>query len=251
MGRISFTRGRGVSTASRSKSSSGSKRRCVVPSAPAMPQREQISPSLLLCSRSCASGGRRAYRHSRSSRSRRPPRTNWPACRSNPSAGAWHGPTAVGVTSSGGSPHRRTRAPARGPSATRPSTEAAVAAASTGASPDHTSGASPLPASPGEAVGQTAAPEEVAKLLLHKAREAFAVTQRRGLGTESSRNGLGRSRTGLPSSDRSERKRHRRLVFRRRCAIRRIDASRNRGYSSRGDGPCPRVMPPPPARQFS
>jgi hypothetical protein len=35
-----------------------------------------------------------------------------------------------------------------------------------------------------EAAGQAAAPQEVAKLLLDKAREAFAVTQRRGLGTE-------------------------------------------------------------------
>lgn len=35
-----------------------------------------------------------------------------------------------------------------------------------------------------EAASQTAALEEVAKLLFHKAREAFAVTQRRGLGTE-------------------------------------------------------------------
>ena len=133
----------------------------------------------------------------------------------------------------------------------------------------------------GEAAGQTAAPEEVAKLLFHKAREAFAVTQRRGLGTEGlemvsvypvqdggrgiaccvsgrwlrhaspsgARHATARNReSGLnvscasdrslrvttavaPSSDRSERKRHRRLVFRSRCAIRRIAASRNRGYS--------------------
>ena len=132
-----------------------------------------------------------------------------------------------------------------------------------------------------EAAGQAAAPQKVTKLLLDKAREAFAVTQRRSLGTErleivsddpvqdggrgiarliggrwlrhvsprGARHATARNReSGLnvscaaarslrvttavaPSSDRSERKRPRRLVFRPRCAIRRIDASRNRGYS--------------------
>jgi hypothetical protein len=46
-----------------------------------------------------------------------------------------------------------------------------------------------------------------------------------------------------PSADRSARKRHRRPMFQRHCAIRGIDAPRNRGYPSRDDGPCPRVMP--------
>lgn len=107
--------------------------RWVVPAAQQRRSVSQISPSLVMCSRSCASGGRSAWRRNCSSRSRWPARVISPACKIEPAG--------LRVTW----PQRRRRdfsrwvaAPAYAPPpearlATRPSTDAAATAGRTGA----------------------------------------------------------------------------------------------------------------------
>jgi len=87
-------RGRGIRTASRSISSRGSNRRCVVPSDHGWRSCSTTCPSAVSRSRSCATVGRNAYRQSRSRRSRWSAWTHTPASRSNPSWRAWQRPGA-------------------------------------------------------------------------------------------------------------------------------------------------------------
>jgi len=90
--RIRFTRGRGVMAARRSSSSAGSNSSCVVPSLHRRRSRSHTRPSPVSSIRSCAIGGRSAYRHNRARRSRSPAGATTFAWRSNPSIRAWRGP---------------------------------------------------------------------------------------------------------------------------------------------------------------
>jgi hypothetical protein len=130
----------GVNTASRSRNSSGSNLRCVVPSLQRCRSVSHTAPSLSLAAAPRPAGGRSAHRHNRSSRSRSP------CARHN---------GRVEVEAAGRRvarpqrrrfeaivrrlPWRRTWQPRAGPSAIRPCTHAAARPASTGASSDHAS----------------------------------------------------------------------------------------------------------------
>ena len=127
-----FVSGRGVSAASRSKNSSGSNTSSRVPSCQARFSSSATRPSARTRRRSCAKGGRSTYRHSRSSPARSFAPTHTLACRSKPSRCACRGPRDITPSASASSPRRRTRRPARPPSATRPCTDALTIPASSG-----------------------------------------------------------------------------------------------------------------------
>jgi hypothetical protein len=93
-----------------------------------MPPEVRITPRSAYC-RLC---GPPHNLHRRSSPARSFPDTQTLACRSKPPRCACRGPRDVTVSMSRASPSRRTRAPARWPSATRPCTDAPTIPASTG-----------------------------------------------------------------------------------------------------------------------
>jgi isoamylase len=111
------------------------------------------SPSLY-AHKPCAKGGRKTYLHRRSTPARSFADTHTLACRSNPSRCACRGPRDVKVAVSRASPSRRTRAPAREPSAIRPCTEAPTIPASTGDSSASRS-AGPVASSAGSRLRRT------------------------------------------------------------------------------------------------
>jgi Protein of unknown function (DUF3047) len=112
--------GRGVIAAKRSRNSSGSNTNSRVPSCHAVFSSSAMLPSRRSRRHPCANGGRKTWRASRSSPARSCADTHTLACRSKPSRCACRGPPDVTAAVSRVSTSRRTRAPARWPSATRP-----------------------------------------------------------------------------------------------------------------------------------
>ena len=110
-------------------------------------------------------GGRKRYRHNCSSRRRSSPATVTPACRSQPAHRACSGRDDSTHGASGSPPRRSTRAPARGPSASRPWTAALARPAS----------ASDSAASGSVASASTARPRRASNRPM---RRAIAVTSR-------------------------------------------------------------------------
>lgn len=125
-------RGRGMTAASFSRNSDGSKHSARVPSRHGRRRRSTTLPPGVTSVASWATGERKMYRHNCSSRSSSPARPATLACRSKPSRCAWRGPPVVTCGAVGSLPMRSTCWPARGPVATRPITDAPCTWASTG-----------------------------------------------------------------------------------------------------------------------